>query len=656
MKRIDIDIKCLPQPRHDRASHSLISRDSGMGGDVRIDPSVEIELLGNMGTLPVRRTLGRIIENLAGLGGAAKISLAEADAVGRMLGELVWGTKPAPPMEEFWINTTDPLVAGLPWALTQQAEAASLIAQNVPVAVQVQAPLLRQRAGLPKNPVLLFVAGAETDWSQHRQDMTAALGEACRIEPMKPRTLDDLIDALTKFSPDILYYYGHGTIEDGGHFHLAVNGLAEEATKIPAEKLRRYLMNARHTPVGMKLNLLYLNCCWSGVSLAQGGPFTLGELVPAFIANRASAITRTVASQAIEILQHIVQLGAAPHMAVHAAQHASYARRRNATRTVEKEDEPWWMTPTVFANYAEWGQARPFSEKIVTGYDSLRLDRIPQCGGLRESLKAYDDDRATLPPILLVVWHGQKDDGLHSLAERLSLQLCDPVESRGALLSAREIAWPTDYHALDATMPPVEARQARRKLLADRLVETLGRDGWQPSARPPANVAMRARALLRRGGGRAMWCHAPIDLAALGDPADPVQRKQRLKTMMNDLAIVLNDSIAASVHDRNQSPLSLLALLRVDDIGIDVAEVIGDVIDENKTSVAILPLEPLGILSLEDIRTFLVPIAGRDGNTRWKDRLRKIARRIHDTTKGRYEPTRYQLENIEIHVAATEDD
>lgn len=655
MRRIDIDIERLAQVGTDGTTHSLLIRDTGVGRTVRIDTARELELRGATGTIPLKRTLGTIIENLVGLEDiVAKISLAETDAVGQMLGELVWGNKPGPALEEFWINTTDPLVAGLPWALTQPLEGDALIAQNVPVAVRIGQP--RARAGLPKTPTLLFVAGAETDWHEHLKDLSAALGSACKIEAKKPRTLDELTGALKEHSPDIVYYYGHGTIDEHGYFHLAVNGLNHAG--FPAAGLQNYLRDALDTRIGRKLSLLYLNCCWSGVSLEAGGPFALGKLVPAFIANRASAITKTVAAQAIDILKQIVLLGDAPHIAVHAAQHASFARRRHAVPGTESQDEPWWMTPTVFANYEKWGETRPYSEKIITDYDSLQLDRIPQCGALRETLKSYDENRITQrqtpkpTSIHLVIWHGHQEDGLESLARRLSQQLCDPTEARAALLSERDIAWPLKYDESADTIP----RDQRRRMLRERLVETLSGERNQHAAVEASTVATQARKHLRRGGDKAMWRQAPIDLASLGEPADLAVRKQRLKAMMNDLIIVLEESTSNEASEPRPSPISLLVLLRVGDIGIDIDEVTQELSEKNRTSVVILALDALENLKTKDIQTFLGPIAARDGSAHWRDRLRTIAQRIQDKTKGRYEPTRRELEDIETHIAATEED
>jgi hypothetical protein len=618
--RTQITIERLDGVRTDGSTHRLVAVFSRY---VRIEQMMVIEIHSKNGRSTRLRPLETLVRNLAAVKGVSHIKPEEAVALGLALGRLMWEGG-APDLEELWITTDDPLIAGLPWALASTESSDSLIAQHIPVVVQVGASL--ESAGLPIRPKLLCLAPEyegekATGWAAHLKALKDKMDGLCSIITFHPAGEADISRALADNAPDIVYYFGHGEVNGAGIFRLDLGN-----SEVTAERLSSILSGSLSDgrPIYENVALLYLNCCWGGVSTAYGGPTMLAKLVPAFISNRASAINDVAQRQAIAILTEILGNGIAPHEAVRNAVHAELTRSGAAAEVENEVDEPWWLVPTIFARYGAWERQRPRQlDRIFSFEETLEIDRLDHCELLGESLKRGHAD-IHRPRVLMTVWHGESDDGLHSLSERLCFQILDGF--RACHLAVREVGWPTQ-------LPELSRQSERERVIREAITIAICGPGAANGA-----VGRRARDLLRPAGGVAVLRQAQIDEGVV-----PAGKRSQLKDILLAYAAVLHRDIVPVLDA--PPPVFLVAMVRIAGSDADINDAIERAQADNWTRVEIIPMPSLDPVRDRDIEIFLRRLQ-LDRQDVWRQQ-KQITLKILKAHNGRYEPTRKLLANIE---------
>jgi hypothetical protein len=292
---------------------------------------------------------------------------------------------------------------------------------------------------------------------------------------------------------------------------------------------------------------------------------------------------------------------------------------------VENEaDEPWWLTPTIFARYGAWKSQRPKRlDRILSFEETLEIDRLDHCGMLDDSLKRGHSD-VHRPRVLIAVWHGESDDGLHSLSERLCFQMLDGF--RACYLAVREVGW-------SGQLPDLTRQSERERVIRETISVAVCGAGAGEGA-----VARRARDLLRPASGVAVLRQAQIDERVV-----PADKRSQLKDILLAYAAVLHRDIVPVLDAA--PPVFLVALLRIAGTDADIDDAIERAQADNWTRVEIIPLPSLGPVTATDIERFLRRLQV-DRQDVWRQQ-KQITLQILKAHAGRYEPTRKLLANIE---------
>ena len=372
-------------------------------------------------------------------------------------------------ISEMWIKTTDPFLAGLPWALARTPNWEPPAARGIPVAVAVGGAL--EVAGLPANPTMLIAAPEpegqrSTGAAEHVAELRRVLGgdivahANCEILPVVPTTVNALTAEVQKHRPDVLYFYGHGTLTDSrgrvdGELRLLMQKTAEAMDGEEPWSISKLadIIGERNRDAP---SLVYLNCCWGGAPGPLGGAIQIGERVHALIANRTSSIMAIARDQAVAILSRILGQNVPPHEAL--AQVAQRARSGGGVTPRGVGDEPWWLTPTIFANYKRWNPLNSPRRvnRLFTPRETLGLDRTAHWGEVEPRL------RETKQPVVVLVWCGSETDGVQALADRLHDEIVS-TKDRVRRLVYRPVVWPQESQAA------VDWRDLKRLILNQTL-------------------------------------------------------------------------------------------------------------------------------------------------------------------------------------------
>jgi hypothetical protein len=615
-------------------THRLQEADTGRGILVRIDPSDELELPSQFGLEPRKRKLGDLIQALSAINGVPMISQGEIRKLGLVLGNYIWNSDDRPELDELWIETVDPLAAGLPWALTRPPNALSLVEQGVSVGVRVSRELY-DRAGLPLQPRLLFVGpdcGSPTRVNEHLINLVDRL-PMCDIVPITSTTRNALFMALSETPPDILYYYGHGRVDRDGVLLLLM-----ESGALSVTELADFLAGPDGRAARKQLGLVYFNCCWGGITTELGGPLRVGAQVPAFISNRASAITHAAQEQAIDILGRIIANRMPPHEAVCETVRDNRTFSGYARQIKASPDEPWWMTPTVFANYRTWDltspQRQPYS--VFSPHETLWLDRDEH--SMRTEKVVIPSGGSSAGQVTVLVWCGTEEQGLYSLGERLTYEM--HRRPRVRTLCFRPVDWPSSY---SRSQPLAD----RRRQMTDMLTAAIC--GYYNQGQPRM-IADRARDLLGRGGGTALLQQATIDAGLLDLAASASERGELLRSMLIDFVSVLEVHVASALKQvSGVGAVNFVALVGVDAEACTGLEAfVRKACDDNPTNVRLVLLPRLESIGIDQIVYFIDDVQDRDRQV-WSNR-RAIAEAIHQKTKGAYEATRKELEDCSSYL------
>lgn len=635
-------------------THAIVRLPGVTTSRVAFDPETRIlRIPGGLDQPLAERTMRQLLDALLGSDAAApRLSNGDQMALGAALGDLVWGGQERPPIGELLIETDDPTVAGLPWPLARSGSTPMLVAEGTPVRLQVGPPggplpaaSLRRGARillcLP-SPQGLPPTGAEI----HVQELEATLGAAANILPDRPVTFAQLVEALNRQKPDILYYFGHAdrflrelmlAMEDGS----AGRGRQDWKAADLAAAIRGH--NAA-LPASGRLTVVYLNACWGGILDTSEQGLQLAAQVPVFISNRTSALAKVARQHALRTLHAMVNYGMPPQAAVTHVMREARENRPPFRGLVSGVTEPWWMTPIVFGAFGQWDGLVDRRDGVTfTEGQTLSLDRGQQVMRAEQSLRFRE-------PVVALIWQGGEAEGPEALVRRLGRDLRDATGSRLLPLLPLAVPWPRLLEGVRVSDDPVERKslgRERQRILAEALAGCFAEDGAPagaaapeaPAADPRVIAALTAKALGRRPG--------TARLAMAPWPSGVAPRVTA--AAVNALLGVLSEHVAPHFAERPGTPQPWVVVLvpvtcPTGHAGEELAQALDRVVQLSRPGVAARLLPRLGPVEVDDILGLLQSEPPARQIQLGDPRL--AAAWIHGETGGSFTQTRASLESF----------
>lgn len=119
-----------------------------------------------------------------------------------------------------------------------------------------------------------------------------------------------LVNALSGMQPDIVYYFGHGSLTAGGLPSLELGAARDKADHLLLSDLLRMLQD--NPP-----QVVWLNGCMTGAEGFHGAGHQLGQTVPIVISQRTTAFSGHAAQLAQSFFQRFLLDGQEPALALH---------------------------------------------------------------------------------------------------------------------------------------------------------------------------------------------------------------------------------------------------------------------------------------------------------------------------------------------------
>ncbi|MFQ5632585.1 MAG: hypothetical protein ACE5I1_27775, partial [bacterium] len=341
------------------------------------------------------------------------------------------------------IITEDEHIARLPWVLlAHKGVFLSATGWSIAIARTINIKDCR----LPDKPKMLVIApepaGMEkTKASAHLETLEYRLS---LFDPhftwdghlKKVATWEDFREQLKVFTPDIIYYYGHGIGDEYASRLIFVSGEQSRPVEKPVADFALCLRAMEMPP-----KLVYLNCCSGDAGGFLGAGWQLGEIVPAVITNRTVAYIDAAQAQGLAIWQAILLDGKPPHLAI------ADIRSKLVELDMSLGDARW-MTPVLHCHYAEWKSKPP--ERVdpleQDPHWHLKLNRVMQFGTVTYQTRQML--REQRPRSLAYVWYGQEGQGIDLFHKRLKVELQEDLANHAHFREIRP-AWPMDLQDPD---------------------------------------------------------------------------------------------------------------------------------------------------------------------------------------------------------------
>jgi len=330
-----------------------------------------------------------------------------------------------------WINS-------LPWNLLAN-HGTFLCASGLSVAIGTTQP--HGDICLPPSPYLLIIApqpsglGA-TQAGAHIEELCDVLG---RHNPLfrigqhisVVRTWDALVDACTHSTPELLYYYGHGSGGNGTsrlHFEDKVRPMGDLALLL--EQMARPPLFA------------YINCCLGDAGGLLGAGNQLGRVVSAVLTNRTVALVDAARQQAVKLWSAMLLRGEPPQRAV------AELQSRMDLRSFSCGDIRW-ITPVLHAGYAGWHAdlARVEDHFSNDPFWHLKVDRVVQYSTVMAQCELML--REQRPRCRSFVWYGTAGQGVEIFHQRLHRELDDALPQ--ASVHTVRLRWPDHLSKPDSS-------------------------------------------------------------------------------------------------------------------------------------------------------------------------------------------------------------
>ncbi len=124
------------------------------------------------------------------------------------------------------------------------------------------------------------------------------------------QTRQQMANALSGMQPDILYYFGHGSVTAGGLPSLDLGAASDDVDHLLLSDLLRLLQ-------GNPPQVVWLNGCMTGAEGFYGAGHQLGQTVPIVISQRTTAFSGHAAQLAQSFFQRFLLDGKEPALALH---------------------------------------------------------------------------------------------------------------------------------------------------------------------------------------------------------------------------------------------------------------------------------------------------------------------------------------------------
>jgi hypothetical protein len=308
------------------------------------------------------------------------------------------------------IQTRDPILQGLPWRAAMWSGRLLIddgwtfevcVDRDPTERVSLKAPgsILVIAPDFPGMPPI----GTEAH-VRALADLVESLGP---VDPASPRmvvarSLSEVERALRGMRPDMVYFYGHGDIEDD-QLRLLLGDRRAEPTL-----MRDFARLLRELPP----RVVFLNGCQTGQAGWHSAGAQLLPEVPVVIANATTAWVESAGRFAVQWLGHWQREGLDPVAALHQLNHGATT------------DGFAWITPVVHTHYVEFTtQKAPLGSSRLAYVPADWLDREEQ----RARVFGYISELARSPTRRVMAAVAYSAPGNH--LDRLPAQILMRVES-----------------------------------------------------------------------------------------------------------------------------------------------------------------------------------------------------------------------------------
>ncbi|HMU41267.1 MAG TPA: hypothetical protein PKE31_19825 [Pseudomonadota bacterium] len=384
----------------------------------------------------VRLLTGSAVTGEQGLGRLLySLLFPDASAERRVLGHLIEDSVPnseVPPIRQgvaVRIWTDEPAFIGLPWRLT--CWKGHLLADhgwtfavtpdpvpNLPVRLSA---LSRVLVVAPLVPSLLDL-NSQAHVDELRQQLAAGLPAQGKDEWFRVvHDRAELETALQAMPFDVLYYYGHGSLESGQVCLRLGDGDSRKSRLTPADLLR---LCPEAPP-----KLVLLNACFGGAAGWQSAGHLLSPKVPVVVCSLTTAFTHFAAAMAIRFLKGVLLERRDPVDLLH---------ERDPSDPAQTLHDWEWATHAVFARYTSW-EPTTLQAQRHDPRNPLRLDRTRARAEVFNQVYALVD--GSKRRVEAMVAYGQD----RSLVEQFSWQAIDHLTKlRAASVAPLHLKFPQD--------------------------------------------------------------------------------------------------------------------------------------------------------------------------------------------------------------------
>lgn len=274
---------------------------------------------------------------------------------------------------------------------------------------------------LPPSPRLLIVAPEPPDVKktradEHLRELTEMLSAHDPLyAPGKNlavvRTWEEFQKAVPEFRPELIYYYGHGVVENGNTRLVFETGPKRERVHKPVSDFAGALEEMDRPPI-----FAYIQCCYGDAGGFLGAGLRLGNRIPAVVANRTVVEIPVARAQAMAVWENLLFSGLSPHETVSRL----YAEM---DRSLISKADIRWVNPVLHAHYGAWiSKAAGIAGKFPRDpHWHLKIDRVRQYNDVIAQTRLMI--REQKPKSLVFVWYGDEGQGVEKFHERLAVEL-----------------------------------------------------------------------------------------------------------------------------------------------------------------------------------------------------------------------------------------
>lgn len=409
---------------------------------------------------------------------------AEARVLTHVLSESVPDGSPAPIRNGVTVRiwTSEPEFIGLPWRLT--CWKGNLLADHGWTFAVTSDPVPQLPVRLSTLSRVLVVAplvaslgdiGSQAHIDDLRLQLAAGLPTQAQDEWFRVvHDRAELESALRSMPFDLIYYYGHGTV-DAGQVALLLGDAHLPASRLPPADLLRLL---GQTPP----KLVLLNACFGGAAGWQSAGHVLSPKVPVVVCSLTVAFAGFSRALATRFLKGVLLDRRDPIELLH---------QRDPSDPAQSQLAFQWATHAVFARYTSW---EPMSVDAQRNdpRNPLRLDRTRARAEVIEQVSALVEGSNRRVEALVAYGHE------HSLVERFSSQATD--------------------HLMRRRVAPVAILKLKFPQARTDLYQQLGEDLRQQvtqRAEPLSHALRRHAPRVRTAGKPVLW----LDWGVCGDGA-----------------------------------------------------------------------------------------------------------------------------------------